>query len=246
MNIGVIFAGGVGSRMHSKDVPKQFLEMHNKPIIIHTLEYFERNEEIDAVVISCVGEWIDYLEKLLYKYRIEKVKRVVKGSMTGQLSIYNGLLAAKEVAAGREAIVLIHDGVRPLINEELLSANIESVRKYGSAITSGVVKETIVLVDEDGMVEQVPSRERSRVAKAPQSFRLEDILAAHEKALSEGVDNSIDSCTLMQSYGYKLHMVDGPYENIKITTPDDFYTMRAILDARENEQIHGLSSAGKD
>lgn len=246
MNIGVIFAGGVGSRMHSKDVPKQFLEIHNKPIIIHTLEYFERNEEIDAVVISCVGEWIDYLEKLLYKYRIEKVKRVVKGSMTGQLSIYNGLLAAKEVAAGREAIVLIHDGVRPLINEELLSANIESVRKYGSAITSGVVKETIVLVDEDGMVEQVPSRERSRVAKAPQSFRLEDILAAHEKALSEGVDNSIDSCTLMQSYGYKLHMVDGPYENIKITTPDDFYTMRAILDARENEQIHGLSSAGKD
>ena len=103
-----------------------------------------------------------------------------------------------------------------------------------------------MVIDEDGMVEQVPSRDRSRVAKAPQSFRLEEILAVHERALSEGIDNSIDSCTLMQSYGYKLHMVDGPYENIKITTPDDFYTMRAILDARENEQIYGLSSPGKE
>ena len=245
MNIGVIFAGGVGSRMHSKDVPKQFLEIHNKPIIIHTLEYFERNDEIDAVVISCVGDWIPHLEKLLYQYRIEKVKRIVKGGATGQLSIYNGLTAAKEVAAGRKAIVLIHDGVRPLINEQLLSDNIESVKRYGSAITSAVVKETIVVIDEDGMVEQVPSRAKSRVAKAPQSFWLDDILAVHEKALSEGNDNSIDSCTLMQSYGYKLHMVDGPYENIKITTPDDFYTMRAILDARENEQIYGLSGNGK-
>ena len=89
MNIGVIFAGGVGSRMHSKDVPKQFLEIHNKPIIIHTLQYFERNDEIDAVVIACIREWIPFLEKLLYKYRIEKVKRVVPGGATGQLSIYN-------------------------------------------------------------------------------------------------------------------------------------------------------------
>lgn len=246
MNIGVIFAGGVGSRMHSKDVPKQFLEIHNKPIIIHTLEYFEHNEDIDAVVISCIGEWIPFLEKLLYKYRIEKVKRVVRGGTTGQLSIYNGLVAAKEVAAGQKAIVLIHDGVRPLISEELLTANIESVKKYGSAITSGIVKETIVVIDEDNMVEQVPSREKSRVAKAPQSFMLDDILSVHEKAMSDGIDNSIDSCTLMQSYGYKLHMVDGPYENIKITTPDDFYTMRAILDARENEQIYGLGRSGKD
>ena len=248
MNIGVVFAGGVGSRMHSREVPKQFLEIHNKPIIIHTLEYFERCEDIDAVVISCVGEWIPYLEKLLYKFRIEKVKRVVQGGATGQLSIYNGLKAAREVAAGqiRNAIVLIHDGVRPLISEELLSANIESVKKYGSAITSGVVKETIVVIGEDGIVEEVPPRDRARVAKAPQSFRLDDILSVHERALSEGRDNSTDSCTLMQSYGYQLHMVDGPNENIKITTPDDFYTMRAILDARENEQIYGLRNPDKE
>lgn len=240
MNIGVVFAGGVGSRMHSKDRPKQFLELYNKPIIIHTLDHFEANSEIDAVVISCIEDWIPYLEKLLYKFRIEKVKKIVPGGTSGQLSIYNGLRAAKEIAGGEKSIVLIHDGVRPLINSELLSANIESVKKNGSAITAGIVKETIVVIDDQFHIEQVPSRDKSRVAKAPQSFWLDEILEVHEKALSKGETNSIDSCTLMQQYGKKLHMIDGPYENIKITTPDDFYTMRAILEAKENSQIFGM------
>ena len=240
MNIGVIFAGGVGSRMHSKERPKQFLELYNKPIIIHTLEHFENNEDIDAIVIACIEDWIPYLEKLLYKFRIDKVKSIVPGGKTGQLSIYNGLKAAKKLAGETKSIVLIHDGVRPLINSKLLSENIESVKKYGSSITAGIVKETIVVVDEDLDVEQVPSRAKSRVAKAPQSFWLDDILSVHEQALKNGVDNSIDSCTLMKQYGKHLHMIDGPYENIKITTPDDFFTMRAILEAKENSQIYGL------
>ena len=240
MNIGVIFAGGVGSRMHSKVRPKQFLELYNKPIIIHTLEHFEYNEEIDAIVIACIKDWIPYLEKLLYKFRIEKVQKIVPGGETGQLSIYNGLKAAKEIAGEEKSIVLIHDGVRPLINPELLSANIASVKKYGSSITAGVVKETIVVVNDDLDVEQVPSRAKSRVAKAPQSFWLDEILSIHELALSDGHYNFIDSCTLMKEYGKQLHMIDGPYENIKITSPEDFYTMRAILEAKENNQIYGL------
>ena len=123
----------------------------------------------------------------------------------------------------------------------MLSENIDCVRKNGSAITAGVVKETIVITDDKGCVEQVPLRLNSRVAKAPQSFWLDDILSAHERALSENITNFVDSCTLMNKYGYKLHMLDGPYENIKITTPDDFYTMRAILDAKENAQIYGYN-----
>ena len=240
MNIGVIFAGGVGSRMRSKEIPKQFLNVHGKPIIIHTLEHFENNAEINAVVIACVEEWIPHLKALLYKYRIEKVKKIVAGGKSGQLSIYNGLCAAKEIAAGERVVVLIHDGVRPLINSRLLSQNIECVKKNGSAITAGIVKETIVVVGKDGIVEQVPSRVQSRVAKAPQSFWLDDILGAHEKALSQNITDTVDSCTLTQKFGYKLYMVDGPYENIKITTPDDFYSMRAILDAKEDAQIYGL------
>lgn len=240
MNIGVIFAGGVGSRMNSREKPKQFLDIYNKPIIVHTIEHFEKNDRIDAVVVVCVADWIDHFNSLVYKYRLDKVKKVVPGGATGQLSIYNGLLAAREIAGDQKAIVLIHDGVRPLINSELLTRNVEAVETYGSSVTSGIVKETIVEIYDDGGIKSVPDRAHSRVAKAPQSFWLEDILSAHECALAEGRRDFIDSCTMMKHYGYTLHMTDGPYENIKITTPDDYYMMRAILQAKEDAQIYGL------
>lgn len=239
--IAVIFAGGVGSRMNSREKPKQFLEMYNKPIIIHTIEYFENHPMVDEIVVVCVEGWIAYFEKLLYKYRIEKVKKVVQGGATGQLSIYNGLKAAQELAGAEKTVVLIHDGVRPLINEKVITENIESVRKYGSAITTAPVTETILVVDDSAAtIDYVPERKNSRVAKAPQSFWLDEILAAHEKMLSDGEVNCIDSCTMMQKFGKKLHLIDGPRENIKITTPEDFYTMRAILEAKENAQIYGI------
>lgn len=241
INIAVIFAGGVGSRMHSKERPKQFLEMYNKPIIIHTLEHFQNHPMIDAIVVVCIESWIPYLNDLLYKFRLEKVKKVVPGGQTGQLSIYQGLKAAKEVAKEEKAIVLIHDGVRPLITEKLITNNIESVMQYGSAITTAKVTETILVVnEEDSSIDYVPSRNNSRVAKAPQSFWLDDILSIQEKALAKGEHDWIDSCTMMQEYGFKMHLIDGPSQNIKITTPEDFYTMRAILEAKENEQIYGF------
>ena len=238
MNIGVIFAGGTGTRMNSKEKPKQFLEIFNKPIIIHTLEHFQYHEDIDAIVIACLKEWIPYLEELIYKYRIDKVKKIVEGGKTGQISIYNGLNAAKEISSDEKNIVLIHDGVRPLINKELISKNIKCVEENGSAITTGIVKETIVVINEDESIEYVPDRAYSRVAKAPQSFWLEDILKAQNLAIEKGWTNEIDSCTLMRKIGYTMATIDGPYDNIKITTPDDFFTMRAILEVKENAQIY--------
>ena len=266
MNIGVIFAGGVGSRMHSKDIPKQFLEIYNKPIMIHTLEHFEACPDIDAICVVCVSGWIGHLQDLLYKYRIEKVRKIIPGGASGQLSIFNGLYAAEElvleggkpgpllmevpdietnagiagcrVAERAEHIVLIHDGVRPLIRPDLLTHNIQCVREHGSCITAGIVKETIVEIYDNGDVRSVPERSHSRVAKAPQSFYLEDVISAHRKALSEKRYDFIDTCTMMHHYGRRLTMIDGPYENIKITTPDDFYSMRAILQAKEDAQIY--------
>lgn len=240
MNIAVIFAGGVGSRMHSKDLPKQFLRIYDKPIIIHTIEHFESNSKIEAIVVVCNKDWTSYFKDLLVKYSIKKIKAIVPGGETGQLSIYNGLVAAEKISNGENSIVLIHDGVRPLINSELISQNIKAVQKYGSSITSGIVKETIVEIDSASNIQNVPDRIHSRVAKAPQSFWLKDILAAHRTALQSGKTDFIDSCSMMHFYGYPLHMIDGPYENIKITTPEDFYTMRAILQVKEDAQIYGL------
>lgn len=239
MNIALIFAGGVGSRMNSVEKPKQFLELHNKPIIIHTIEHFENHPLIDAIVLVCVEEWIGYCKEILERYNIKKVNKIVAGGRTGQMSIYYGLKAADEFA-DEGSIVLIHDGVRPLINEQIITDNIESVKKYGSAITTSKVTETILVVDEESKrIGEVPDRNNSRVAKAPQSYYLKDVLDAEEKAVSRGEENWIDTCTLMNSYGYKLHLIDGPAENIKITTPTDFYIMRAMIDARENAQIYG-------
>lgn len=239
MNIALIFAGGVGSRMNSKARPKQFLEMNKKPIIIHTLEYFENNPNIDGIVIVCIENWIEHLKGLLYKFRIEKVLNIVPGGETGQLSIYNGLCAIdKLVKKEEDNIVLIHDGVRPLIDSQLISDNISCVKEHGSSITTAIVKETFILVDDNGMVESVANRGLSRVAKAPQSFYLNDILKAHEMALKDNITNFIDSCTMMKYYGKTLYTLTGPAENIKITTPEDFYTMRVLLETQENAQIY--------
>jgi 2-C-methyl-D-erythritol 4-phosphate cytidylyltransferase len=240
MNIGVIFAGGVGKRMNSRIKPKQFIDVYGKPIMIHTLDVFENHSEIDAIVIACLEDWIPYLENLLEKFNIKKVKKIVPGGASGQESIYHGLCAAEEVAQGEKSIVLIHDGVRPLINEKTLTDNIASVKAHGSAITCVTVKETVLVVAGDNSIEQVPSRDDTRLARAPQSFYLDDILAAHRRAISEERNDFIDSCTMLQHYGKKLYLIEGPQENIKITTPDDFYTMRALLDAREEAQIYGF------
>lgn len=248
MNIAVLFAGGVGSRMNSKDLPKQFLKMHGKPIIIHTLENFEEHAQIDAIVVACVESWIGYLEDLVNQYNLKKVKKIVPGGKTGQMSIYQGLCAAKEVANGEKSVVLIHDGVRPLINEALISNNIKSVKEHGSAITSVVVKETVLMVQEEdpNCIDYIPERKNTRLARAPQSFWLDEILEAQRTVIQEGRDDFIDSCSLMQYMGKKLYLIDGPMENIKITTPDDFYTMRALLDAREDSQIYGLDGLGEN
>lgn len=240
MNIGVIFAGGVGSRMRSKGKPKQFLEVHGKPIIVHTLEIFENCSAIDATVVVCVSDWLDYMEELILKFNLKKVKVVVPGGETGQLSIFNGLEAAERFASGQDDIVLIHDGVRPLINTSVLEQNIETVKTSGSAITSVAAKETVVLINDDQVIDEVVDRTRSYIAKAPQSFYLKDILAVERDAISKGITNAIDSSTLMGMYDKPLTIVEGPYENIKITTPDDFYTFKALFDARENAQIFGI------
>lgn len=215
MNFAIIFAGGVGSRMHSKDIPKQFLSMHGKPIIIHTLELFDNHNEIDGIVVACKIEWIEYLNNLINKFNLKKVISVVEGGKTGQLSIFNALVEAERNCNDKPSIVLIHDGVRPLITSKTISDNIDMVKQYGSCITSVKVKETIMVVSEDNSIEYIPDRSKSRLARAPQSFWLSDIITVHRKALDEGIETFIDSCSMMQYYGKKMYLVDstGKYKN---------------------------------
>lgn len=238
MNYAVIFAGGTGTRMNTKARPKQFLTLHGKEIILYTLEHFEKHPEIDGISVVCLEAWIGYLKELLERYRFQKVKWISPGGTTGQDSIYNGL-AAMRGEIPEDAVVLIHDGVRPLIDEELITENIHTVREKGSAITVVPAIETIMVMDENGQISESVDRKKCMVARAPQSFFYSELLNAHEKARSEGIHNIIDSATMMAMGGKRLFPVQGKPENIKITTPSDYYTFRAIVEAKENSQIFG-------
>jgi len=238
MNTALIFAGGTGQRMNSKAKPKQFLELHGKPIIIYTIEIFERHPEIDNIVVVCLKSWIDEFKSLLAKNYINKVTCIVPGGGTGHESIYNGLLAIRNNTKDDD-IILIHDGVRPLVSEELISENIKKVKEFGSCITVSKQAETVVEVSGDEKIMKVPDRDIVRIAKAPQSFYYKDIWKAYQMAKEENI-LTIDSAQLMNRYGYELHTVNCSPYNIKITSPSDFYVFRAIFEAIENLQIFGL------
>lgn len=224
--------------MNTKTRPKQFLELHGKPIIIYTIEVFENHPDIDAIVVVCLEDWIPFLRKKLVHYDIAKVVDVVPGGATGQESIRHGIDALL-LNGDENATVLVHDGVRPLLRSETITECIQSVEERGSAITVTPAIETIVQ-ESDGMVTNVIERQACRMAKAPQCFRLRELAEAHRQAEADGLFNFIDSASMMRYYGHNLYTVEGSPENIKITTPSDFYIFRAFVDARENSQIFGL------
>lgn len=241
MNYALIFAGGVGSRMNSKARPKQFLEIHGKPILIHTIEHFELHPDIDSVCLVIVKEWIDYAKKLIEKFNLKKVKWVVPGGSSALESQFLGLQAMKtDETITDEDIVLIHDGVRPLINEQVITDCIEGVKQYGSAVTVAPAIETIIRADESGIIKDTFPRAECKLARAPQSFLFNEIMVAHQKAKEEGKYDYIDSTSLLLHFNKKIHTVIGPSENIKVTNPADFYICRALLDAKENSQIYGF------
>lgn len=237
-NVAVIFAGGVGRRMKTNGRPKQFLELHGKPILIYTLELFDNHPLIDGIVVVCVKEWIDYLKKMLRKFEINKVVEIVEGGQTGQDSIFNGLECAMRYFSP-DSVVLIHDGVRPLIVDQTITDNIRCVREYGNCITCVEAIETFVIHQDDDSL-TIPDRSKSMLARAPQSFILGEIYDRHIQSRKEGQLSFIDSCSMMTFYGDRMHTVIGPSENIKITTPTDFFVFRAMVEVHENQQIFGF------
>lgn len=241
MNYALIFAGGVGSRMNSKARPKQFLEIHGKPIIVHTLEHFEKHSEIDAICVVIVAEWLDYMKSLIRRFNIDKVQWIVEGGETAMGSQYNGLKVIRESENfQKNDIVLIHDGVRPLIDEKLISNCIRGVKQYGSAVTVAPAIETIICTNDNNSIVSTIERDKCQLARAPQSFYVEQILGVHERAIKDGKYDFIDSTSIMLHYGHNVYTVEGPTENIKVTNSPDFYICRALLDARENAQIFGI------
>lgn len=235
-NVAVIFAGGVGQRMTNATKPKQFLEVNGKPILIYTLERFQTHPQIDAIVLVCVADWIDYAKAMIRRYELTKVEAVVPGGASGHLSRAIGLQKVKELYGN--SIVLIHDGVRPLIDHATLTRCIESVKNCGNAVVGTPAIETIAM--EEGDRCKIIPREQCSLLRAPQCFYLDDILDLFEKAWAEGKDDFIDCATILQYYGKPLELINGPAENIKITTPLDYFMFKGIVEIQNNQEVFGL------
>lgn len=231
MNYAVIFGGGVGSRMQSPNLPKQFIEVNGQPVIVYTIKHFQEHQDIDGIVIVTLENYINYVKELVEKYNLTKVKIIVKGGATGQESIKCGLKALTEIANENDT-VLIHDAVRPIIDAELISANIESVKNFGNAITVSEATETVLLLDEkepSNEISKVLDRTFCFIGRAPQSFVLGDIINLHKKALDDKYETAVDSASLCAHYGVPLHYVRGTHFNIKLTTPKDLFLFEKYL-----------------
>ncbi|KIR02158.1 2-C-methyl-D-erythritol 4-phosphate cytidylyltransferase [Lachnospiraceae bacterium TWA4] len=240
MNIACIFAGGSGVRMGA-GIPKQFLEINGKPIIIHTLQIFQYHDQIDKIYVSVLEDYIPFMKELIEEFHITKVAQIMPGGATAQDSIYNALKIA-ESENPEDSIVLLSDGVRPFISYETIANNIQSVKEHGNAITCTPCFETILISKTGKTVEEVPYRKHTFSAQAPQSFYLKDIISAHDEIRQSptGYENMVDACTIIRSLGKTAHMIEGNRGNIKVTTPEDVYMFRALLQYKENEQAFGL------
>ena len=228
--IAIIFAGGTGVRMGA-EMPKQFIEVEGKPIMIHTLDIFEKSSLVDEVYIACKEDYLDLLKGLVEQYKISKVRGMVPGGASALDSQYKGLAEAAKHNP-EDAIVLIHDGVRPCINDDLIEKVVKLTEDKGAVATCTPMFETPVISKGGEVVEETPLRADCYTAQAPQAFRLGELLAAHEEVRDKNPDYKglVDSCSLMRSIGKDVAILKGPRTNIKVTTPEDLYIFKAMLD----------------
>ena len=236
MNIAILTAGGIGSRTH-QDLPKQFITVDNKPIIIYTLEAFQQHPNIDEIYVACLEGWNLVLEAYAKQFNITKLKKIVIGGTTGQGSIYNALKAIREDHTEDDIVVLIHDGDRPMVSQDIITDNIVKQSIYGSAVTVIPTAE-VVFVSKDGeSSNEALNREELWRTQTPHAYRFDELWNVHCQALKDGVTNTAASCSLMQKYGYTTYFSKGSEKNIKITTVEDIEIFKALLNARNDAWI---------
>lgn len=236
-NIVLIIAGGVGARM-GQDIPKQFINVYDKPVIVYTLEAFQKHPSIDAIEVVCLDGWHDVLWAYAKQFGIAKLENIVSGGKNGQDSIRNGLYDIASRHNGSDDIVLVHDAIRPMVSNDIISDNIRVCRQYGNAIT--VVPCTAAMLktfDSLSTEEQVP-RDNLKITQTPQAFFLQDIIVAHKEALKKGITNSVASCTMYIELGRKLYMSAGSEKNLKLTTAEDIEIFKALLNAKKDVWMH--------
>ncbi len=230
MNIALLTAGGVGNRM-GQDIPKQFMTIDNIPVIIYTMQAFQRHPSVDAIAVVCLTGWEVVLQAYANQFNITKLKWIFEGGDSNQHSICNGLEGLRGAGRPDDDIILVHDGVRPLVSERIITENIEKCRKYGYAVTGLVCKEAIMEKVDDCVQNISIPRERLIRTQTPHTYRLGDLLKAHHEAEEKRVENTVASCTLMSALGVdSQRLVMGSERNgLKLTQTEDIDLFKALI-----------------
>ncbi len=232
MNIALIIAGGSGQRM-MQDIPKQFINVDDKPIIVYTLEAFQIHANIDIIAVVCLEGWEQVLWAYAKQFNITKLKHVIKGGKNGQDSIRNGLFELEKQYES-DSLVLIHDAIRPNVSQEIISDCIVKIKQYGNGVAC--IPCTEAVMETENGVDSVSSypRDKLKRTQTPQGFILKDICELHRDAVKVGITNSVASCTLMAEMGKKIYFSAGSEKNIKLTTVEDIEIFKALLQSRHS------------
>ncbi len=234
-NVALLIAGGSGNRMH-QDIPKQFITVNERPVIMYTLEAFEKHPEIDSIAVVCIEGWEQVLWSYAKQFNITKLQYVVPGGKNGQDSIRNGVYEL-EKHFDKDDIVLIHDAIRPMVSAEIISDNIRVAREFGNAITVIPCAEAMIQT-ADGVVSSGSyPRDRLKRTQTPQAFHLGDICDLHRRALKAGITDSVASCTLKIELGEQVYFSAGSEKNIKLTTVEDIDIFKALLAAKRSDWL---------
>lgn len=233
MIVALLTAAGHGTRME-QDIPKQFMHVEDKPIIVHTMEAFQKHPSIDAIVVVTLPSWIEVLKAYAKQFNITKLRWIVAGGSTGQESIHNGLMAIKDDMKP-EDVVMIHDGNRCMVSDEIISDSIATFKQHGSAVTAIPCVEAVFRSSDDGESSTVSiPREQLYRTQTPHTYTLDKLLWAHSEAEKRGIENTAATCTLMQELGETIYFSKGSEENLKITTVDDLIIYKALLHTRKD------------
>ena len=237
MNIALIIAGGSGNRM-GQDIPKQFMHVDGAPIIILTMQCFQQHPDIGMIAVVCLKGWETVLQSYANQFCITKLKHIFPGGDSGMESIHNGIYGLRDAGCVDDDLVLIHDAVRPLLSQEIISSNIAICKAYGYAVT-GIKCREAILESRDGFssTKSIP-RDMLVRTQTPQTFSLKNIITAHEEAQLKGITDSVASCTLCAELGNReMHIVPGSEKNIKITTIEDLEILKALMHTSKEQWL---------
>ena len=236
MNIALLTAGGSGTRM-GMEIPKQFLTIEDKPIIVYTLERFQNHPAIDGIIIACKEGWENILNSYVKQYNITKVVSIIRGGENGQESIKNMIFEAKRLY-NDDDIVLVHDGNRPMISQDIISNGISTCKQKGNAIATVPCNEVMLLKNEkqNSISEEEIAREKLVRTQTPHVFILKDLYDMHKKAIDNNIVNTAASCSLAIKLGVKINFIEGSEKNLKITLKDDLDIFKALLAVEKSKK----------